>query len=40
MYAALDTAKRISWSKDPANPFEYIIDVTETPDVQEHRFQY
>ncbi len=35
MYAALDVAKRISWSTDAENLFEHVIDVSETPDVKE-----
>lgn len=35
MYAALDVARRISWSEDPEDPFEYVVDVSESPDVQE-----
>lgn len=35
MYAALDVAKRISWSEDPSNPLEHITDVFEKPDVKE-----
>ncbi|WP_299668707.1 hypothetical protein [uncultured Polaribacter sp.] len=35
MYAALDVAKRISWSKNPENLFEYVKEASETPDVKE-----
>ncbi|MDW5289699.1 hypothetical protein R6X41_12815 [Formosa sp. PL04] len=35
MYAALDVAQRISWSKNPQNLFEYVNDVSEAPDVKE-----
>jgi hypothetical protein len=35
MYAALDLAKRISWSESPSDPFEYVIDIAEKPDVKE-----
>ncbi|MFC1763734.1 hypothetical protein ACFL6U_16875 [Planctomycetota bacterium] len=35
MYAALDVAKRISWSKDSKNLFAYVVDAAEAPDVQE-----
>nr|WP_299069439.1 hypothetical protein [uncultured Allomuricauda sp.] len=35
MYAALDVAKRISWSKNTENLFEYVKDASETPNVKE-----
>lgn len=35
MYAALDVAKRISWADDPVNLFEHVINIAESPDVQE-----
>ena len=35
MYAALDVAKRISWSQDSADPFAQVSDVMEKPDVKE-----
>ncbi len=35
MYAALDVAKRISWSEGPRDPFAYVRDVAEKADVQE-----
>ncbi|TRX59221.1 hypothetical protein FNH22_11910 [Fulvivirga sp. M361] len=35
MYAALDVAKRISWSDHNADIFEYVKDASETPDVKE-----
>ncbi len=35
MYAALDVAKRMSWSKDSDDLFEHIKDVSEAPDVKE-----
>ncbi len=35
MYATLDVAKRISWSKDPGKLFEYVVDASESPDVKE-----
>lgn len=35
MYAALDVAKRISWSQDSSNPFKHITDAMEKPDVKE-----
>ncbi|MDX2429438.1 MAG: hypothetical protein QNK35_00805 [Bacteroides sp.] len=35
MYATLDVANRISWSKDPKKLFEYVVDASESPDVQE-----
>ena len=35
MYAALDVAKRISWSGDPKDPFKYVVDIAESPDVPE-----
>jgi hypothetical protein len=31
MYAALDTADRISWSTDPAQPFAHVRDQSEAP---------
>ena len=35
MYAALDVARRISWSENPKDPFRYVSNVLEKPDVQE-----
>ncbi|MEX0321872.1 MAG: hypothetical protein AB3N63_06910 [Puniceicoccaceae bacterium] len=35
MYAALDVAKRISWSEDSDQPFKHILDIAEAPNVQE-----
>ncbi|WP_055392219.1 hypothetical protein [Flagellimonas eckloniae] len=35
MYAALDVAKQISWSKNTENLFEYVKDASETPNVKE-----
>jgi hypothetical protein len=35
MYALLDVAKRISFSKNPATLFEYVVDANEAPDVKE-----
>lgn len=35
MYAYLDVAKRISWSKNPENLFEYVKEASETPNVKE-----
>ncbi len=35
MYAALDTAKRISWSDDSTDPFQHVLDVSEKPEVAE-----
>ncbi len=35
MYAALDVAKRISWSEDPELLFEHVSSIAEAPDVQE-----
>lgn len=35
MYACLDVAKRISWSKNPDNLFEYVKEASETPNVKE-----
>ncbi len=35
MYATLDTADRIGWSSDPANPFSDVHDVEESPSVVE-----
>lgn len=35
MYAALDVAKRISWSNKGTDIFEYVKDASETPDVKE-----
>lgn len=35
MYAALDAAERITWSKDTSGPFTHVPDVQEAPYVQE-----
>jgi hypothetical protein len=35
MYAYLDVAKRMSWSKNPENLFEYVKEASETPNVKE-----
>lgn len=35
MYAYLDVAKRISWSKNPENIFEFVKEISETPNVKE-----
>lgn len=35
MYAYLDVAKRISWSQNPENLFEFVSEVSEVPDVKE-----
>lgn len=35
MYAALDVAKRISWSDGATDIFEYVKDASESPDVKE-----
>jgi len=35
MYAALDTADRVSWNNASGDPFAYIRDTTEKPDVME-----
>src|SRR5947209_2478760 len=35
MYAALDTAERVSWSTDPNTPFQYVKDTEEQPYVRE-----
>ncbi|MEK7755116.1 MAG: hypothetical protein AAB654_24530, partial [Acidobacteriota bacterium] len=31
MYAALDTADRVSWSNSPRDPFSEVRDISETP---------
>ena len=35
MYALLDTAERVSWAKDAADPFSEVRDVTEQPYIRE-----
>jgi len=35
MYALLDIANRISWSKDPGNIFQYVKEVTSEPYIKE-----
>lgn len=35
MYAALEVANRMSWSKNSKNIFEFVKDVSETPNVKE-----
>ena len=35
MYAALDSADRISWSQNPSEPFKYVHDICESPDIKD-----
>jgi len=35
MYAALDTAERVAWGRDPADPFEHVRNTSESPYIRE-----